>query len=50
MDDVVPYVPGAKLQALRLGERYWRRSVSLTFGDAEVPFELPAQPLRSQGR
>ena len=50
MDDVVRYVPGAKLQALRLGERYWRRSVSLTFGDAEVPFELPAQPLRSQGR
>lgn len=50
MDDVVRYVPGAKLQALRLGEKYWRRSVSLTFGDAEVPFELPAHPLRAQGR
>ncbi|MDP3236857.1 MAG: oxygenase MpaB family protein [Myxococcales bacterium] len=46
MDDVVRFIPGAKLQALRLGEKYWRRSVSLTFGDAEVPFELPANPLR----
>ena len=49
MDDVVRFVPGARLQALRLGERYWRRSVSLTFGDSEVPFELPTHPLRHQG-
>jgi hypothetical protein len=50
MDDVVRYVPGAKLQALRLGEKYWRRSVSLTFGDAPVPFELPLNPLRPARR
>jgi len=50
VDEVVRLVPGAKLKALRLGEQYWRRSVSMTFGDAEVPFELPAHPLRPQQR
>ena len=41
------YVPGARDQALRIGSRYWRRTVELSFGKSEVPFELPIQPLRA---
>jgi hypothetical protein len=39
-------VPGVRDQALRLGARYWRRTVELRFGPDEVRFELPAHPLR----
>lgn len=46
VDRVVRRVPGVREQALRLGARYWRRTVELQFGKAEVPFELPVQPLR----
>lgn len=47
VDRVVRRVPGVREQALRLGAKYWRRTVELRFGDAEVPFELPVTPLRS---
>ena len=46
IDPVVRRVPGAKTQALRLGAKYWRRTIELTFGKSEVPFELPVRPLR----
>ncbi len=39
-------VPGVGDRALRLGARYWRRTVELRFGAKDVPFELPVHPLR----
>ncbi len=48
IDRVVRRVPGLRSQALKLGERYWRRTVELSFGKDEVRFELPGQPLRSR--
>lgn len=47
VERAVRHVPGVRDQALRLGSRYWRRTVELTFGKSEVPFELPVQPLRA---
>lgn len=47
LDRVLRRVPGAKTHALRLGAKYWRHTVELTFGRAEVPFELPVHPLRA---
>lgn len=45
VDRAARSVPGARERALRFGSRYWRRTVELTFGTAEVPFELPIRPL-----
>ena len=45
VDRALRHVPGAREQALRLGAQYWRRTVELTFGKSEVPFELPVRPL-----
>lgn len=47
VDRAVRRVPGARERALRFGSRYWRRTVELTFGKSEVPFELPVHPLRA---
>ena len=44
VDSMTRYVPGARDGALRLGAGYWRRTVELTFGKREVPFELPNAP------
>jgi hypothetical protein len=49
LDTTVRRFPGAKEGALLLGAAYWRRTVELVFGGAEVPFELPFQPLRRAG-
>ena len=49
MNELMRRIPGARGQALRLGMKYWRRTVELTFGPSEVPFELPFHPLRSPG-
>jgi hypothetical protein len=38
-------VPGAQARALGLGARYWRRTIELALGNAEVLFELPVEPL-----
>lgn len=45
IDRVVHQVPGARAGALKLGARYWRKTIELSMGKAEVRFELPARPL-----
>ncbi len=46
VDRVTRRVPALREQALRLGARYWRHTVELRFGEAEVAFPLPQHPLR----
>ncbi|MGV3621509.1 MAG: oxygenase MpaB family protein [Archangium sp.] len=43
---VARHVPGARDGALWLGANYWRKTVELTFGQREVPFELPRHPIQ----
>lgn len=45
VNSMARYVPGARDGALRIGAMYWRRTVELTFGQREVPFELPTNPI-----
>jgi hypothetical protein len=49
LDEVMRRTPGAKAQVRRFGAKYWRRTVELNFGNTEVPFELPHQPIASSG-
>jgi hypothetical protein len=48
VDSATRLLPGAREQALKLGAKYWRRTVELTFGQREVPFELPVQPITAR--
>ncbi len=50
IDLLVRHVPGVQARALGLGARYWRRTIELALGNAEVLFELPAEPLARVGR
>ncbi len=44
VDRLVRQVPGGRSRALQLGALYWRRTIELTLGLSEVPFELPSEP------
>jgi hypothetical protein len=48
VDTATRLLPGAREQLLKLGAKYWRHTVELTFGQREVPFELPAQPITAR--
>jgi hypothetical protein len=45
MGSVVSRLPGGSDQLLRVGTAYWRRTVEMTFGQTEVGFELPVEPI-----